>query len=156
MYTLDSNKAPQPDETLDSYIRRLRKNAQISQQQLATVAGIHLQSLGKLERGKTTRLNQKTKAGLASALSIPTEYLEAICSGKPLPEVETCKFCPQCWTPGTDPDVVWTLYRAKYCLLCGSALRNHCISCGELLTSFKHKFCPHCGTPYRASSEKRK
>ncbi len=40
------------------------------------MAGIHLQSVGQLERGKTTKLNQKTKTGLARALSIPTEYLE--------------------------------------------------------------------------------
>ncbi|MDJ0520328.1 MAG: zinc ribbon domain-containing protein [Trichodesmium sp. MO_231.B1] len=156
MYTLDPQKVPQPDETLDSYIRRLRKDAQISQQHLATMAGIHLQSVGKLERGKTTRLNQKTKTGLARALSIPTEYLEAICSGEPIAEIENYKFCPQCWTPGTEPDSAWTLYRAKYCLLCGSKLRNHCTSCGEILTSFKHKFCPHCGTSYQEKPKKRK
>lgn len=74
MYTLDPKKAPQPGETLSCYIGRLRKDAQISQQQLATAAGIHLQSLGKLERGKTGKLNQKTKTGLAAALSIPIEY----------------------------------------------------------------------------------
>lgn len=156
MYTLDPKKAPQPDETLSNYIRRRRKEAQISQQQLATSAGIHLQSLGKLERGKTTKLNQKTKTGLAAALSIPIEYLEAICSGKPVSEVETHKFCPQCWTPGTDPDSVWTLYRAKYCLLCGTQLRTHCTNCGEPLSSFKHKFCPNCGTSYQTSTQKRK
>lgn len=156
MYTLDPKKAPQPGETLSCYIRRLRNDNQISQQQLATAAGIHLQSLGKLERGKTTRLNHKTQTGLAAALSIPTEYLEAICSGLPVSEIETRKFCPQCWTPGTDPDAVWTLYRAKYCLLCGTGLRTHCTSCGEPLTSFKHKFCPNCGTSYKASTPKRK
>jgi transcriptional regulator with XRE-family HTH domain len=128
MHTLDPKKAPQPDETLDNYIRRLRKEAQISQQQLATAAGIHLQSLGKLERGKTSKLNQKTKTGLAAALSIPIEYLEAICSGLPVSHIETRKFCPQCWIPGTEPDSVWTLYRAKYCLLCGTVLRTHCTS----------------------------
>lgn len=156
MYTMDSKKAPQPDEKLDSYIRRLRKDAQISQQQLATTAGIHLQSLGKLERGKTTKLNQKTKTGLAAALSIPIEFLDAICSGQPVAQIETRKFCPQCWTPGTEPDSVWTLYRANFCLLCGTKLRTHCPSCGEPLTSFKHKFCPNCGTPYQASSQRRK
>ncbi len=156
MYTLDPKKAPQPGETLSCYIRRMRLDAQISQQQLATAAGIHLQSLGKLERGKTTRLNQKTKTGLAAALSIQPEYLEAICSGKPVSEIETRKFCPQCWTPGTDPDSVWTLYRAKYCLLCGTQLHTHCTNCGEPLTSFKHKFCPNCGTYYKVSTQTRK
>lgn len=156
MYTIDPDKAPQPGETLDGYIRRLRISASISQQQLATAAGIHLQSLGKLERGKTARLNQKTQTGLAAALSIPIEYLEAICSGKPVSSIENRKFCPQCWTPGTEPESAWTLYRAKYCLLCGTQLRANCTFCGEPLTSFKHKFCPHCGTSYKAATQKRK
>ncbi len=156
MYTLNPLKAPHPSESLPCYIKRLRQEAQISQQQLATTAGIHLQSLGKLERGKTNRINHKTKTGLAAALSIPIEYLEAICSGQPIEEIETHKFCPQCWTPGTDPDTIWTLYRAKYCLLCGTQLRKSCIHCGEPLTSFKHKFCPNCGTSYKVSTQKRK
>ncbi len=49
---------------------------------------------------------------------------------------------------GTTPDPVWTLSRAKYCLICGNVLLNSCQKCQEPLMSFKHKFCPNCGTPY--------
>lgn len=149
MYTLDPQKAPQAGETLAIYIKRLRSGARMSQQQLATAAGLHLQSLGKLERSKTNRLNHKTKTGLAQALSIPTEYLDAAILGKPVSRAESLKFCPKCWTPGTELDSVWTLHRAKYCLNCGTHLRHQCRSCGETFASFKHKFCPHCGTSYK-------
>lgn len=149
MYTIDQQKLPQSGETLAQYIYRLRTDAKLSQQKLAEKAGIHLQSLGKLERGKTSRINQTTKTGLATALSIPTEYLDAVCLGKPVSLIETPKFCPNCWTPGQEPDPVWTLHRAKYCLICGSSLRSTCSKCGQSLASFTHKFCPHCGSSYK-------
>ena len=57
MYLNETEKLPQPSETLDSYIKRLRLLLHLSQQELATKAGIHLQSLGKLERGGRQRLN---------------------------------------------------------------------------------------------------
>ena len=63
------------------YIHRLRKQLGLSQQQVALKAGIHPQSLGKLERGKTSRLNRKTQRGLAYALQIPGEYLDAVVRG---------------------------------------------------------------------------
>lgn len=149
MYTVDQQKVPQTGEPLAQYICRMRKDAKLSQQQLADLAGIHLQSLGKLERGKTHRINQKTLAGLATALSIPIEYLDAVCFGKPVSLVETKKFCPDCWTPDSEPDPTWTLHRANYCLICGSSLRSTCSKCSQPLASFTHKFCPLCGSPYK-------
>ena len=59
---------PEPHESLADYLRRLRTASQMSQKELANRANIHLQSLGKIERGKTTRLNHKTLRGLAYAL----------------------------------------------------------------------------------------
>lgn len=149
MYTVDPQKVPQPGDTLAQYICRARKDAKLSQQQLAKKAGIHLQSLGKLERGKTNRINQTTKAGLATALSIPIEYLDAVCTGTPVNLVETQKFCPHCWNPGSEPDPTWTLYRANYCYICGNGLRSTCSNCSQPLASFTHKFCPLCGSPYK-------
>jgi len=61
MYSGAEQNTPKPGETLDSYIQRLRSGLHLSQQQLATRAGIHIQSMGKIERGQTQRLNQKTK-----------------------------------------------------------------------------------------------
>lgn len=153
MYTTDPTKAPKPQESLSGYIRRLRMEAHLSQRELAEAAGLHFQSLGKLERGQTHRLNQKTKKGIAIALDIPQEYLEAACQGRPVEGVTKKQFCPGCWQGGTQPDPVWTLPRAKYCLLCGTQLGHHCIGCHEPIISFKHRFCPHCGAPYsRAGS----
>lgn len=149
MYTSVTEIAPQPEETLADYIKRVRTKMKLSQQQVAISAGIHLQSLGKLERGKTNRLNQKTKKGLAVALSIPEEYLDAVCAGLPVEEVQKKQFCPICWTPGTKPDPVWTMPRAKHCLLCGTQLRSDCHNCHTPIASFAHRFCPQCGTPYR-------
>lgn len=155
MYTFDDSIAPQPQESLENYIKRLRTRLSMSQQQLAAAAGIHLQSLGKLERGITLRLNQKTKKGLAIALNIPEEYLDAVVSGLPVEGVQKKQYCPRCWKGGTNPDQAWTLPRAKYCLLCGAQLRCSCISCHEPIASFKHKFCPHCGTPYSELGQKK-
>ncbi len=153
MYTFDSLRTPEPQESLDHYIKRLRKSLKMSQQQVSSAAGIHLQSLGKLERGKTTRLNEKTKKGLAIAFNIPEEYLDAVVSGLPVEGVQKKQYCPQCWKGGNNPDPSWTLPRAKYCLLCGTQLRCCCIRCGEPIALFKHKFCPHCGTPYAQLSQ---
>ena len=114
-------------------------------------AGIHHQSIGKLERGLTNRLNAKTKKGLAYALSIPEEYLEALSRGIAVTQTQTLKICPHCWQSGTPPEPQWLDVRAKYCFLCGTALRQSCGSCREPLISFKHRFCPFCGNPYTQS-----
>ena len=148
MYILTEQKAPKARETLDNYIQRLRNEIKISQQQLAILAGIHIQSMGKIERGQTQRLNQKTKVGLATALSIPVEYLDAVLCGQPVSMVEKKQFCPQCWTPGSNPDPVWLMQRAKYCLVCGTILRTRCHRCDEAISDFKHRFCPNCGAGY--------
>ncbi|MEA5599009.1 helix-turn-helix transcriptional regulator, partial [Rivularia sp. UHCC 0363] len=72
---MDTFNTPLPQETVGDYIKRLRVELKMSQNQLANAAGIHLHSLGKIERGITTRLSHKTRRGLARALSIPSEYL---------------------------------------------------------------------------------
>ncbi|AFZ00269.1 double zinc ribbon domain-containing protein [Calothrix sp. PCC 6303] len=142
-------KLPLPGETLGTYIHRLRTELKMSQQQLAKAMGIHIQSVGKIERGQTSRLNTKTKSVCAIALSIPVGYLDAVVRGEVVSIPEKQQFCPKCWTPGSEPDAVWLIHRAKYCLLCGTKLRSFCRSCGEPLASFKHKFCPNCGTGYQ-------
>ena len=155
MYTIDAGKTPKPNETIGDYIKRLREAASLSQQELAEASGIHIQSLGKLERGVTKRLNSKTAKGIAIALNIPEEYLEAVLTGKTIEGVQKKQFCPHCWRGGTNPDSAWTFPRAKYCLLCGNLLVNSCQKCHSPLTSFKHKFCPNCGTSYSHLSERK-
>ncbi|WP_026734968.1 double zinc ribbon domain-containing protein [Fischerella sp. PCC 9605] len=148
---MPTSPAPTLQESLADYVKRIRMDLQMSQLELAAASGIHPHSLGKIERGKTTRLNRKTLQGLAMALSIPQEYLEAICKGEEVKVIVAVKFCPQCWTPGTGADPMWTDVRAKYCFMCGTPLRSHCANCGELVASLKYRFCPFCGFAYKNS-----
>lgn len=150
MSPLETEQAPKPDESLGKYVHRQRRRLGFTQKEVAAKAGIHTQSLGKLERGQTAQLNHKTKQGLAYALQIPVEYLEAVCRGTPVNPSQDLKFCPQCWTPGAPPDPLWLHLRAKYCFACGALLRNQCVNCHQPITSLKHRFCPYCGTPYKA------
>lgn len=151
MQSLESDLAPIPDESLAQYLRRLRQKQGLSQKQVVAKAGIHVQSLGKIERGRTVKLNQKTRRGLAYALNVPVEYLEAVCRGESAQGADTLKFCPHCWAPGTPPESMWLHPRSKHCFLCGMALRNRCVHCDEPITSLKHRFCPYCGTAYKRS-----
>jgi DNA-binding XRE family transcriptional regulator len=147
---MDTNTVPLPMESLADYIKRLRVDLKMSQNDVARAAGIHLHSLGKIERGITHRLNSHTRRGLAIALSIPQEYLEAICNGEIVSTTfSLIKFCPHCWTPGTSPDPIWIDVRSKYCFVCGTKLRSHCESCGKSVTSVKHSYCPYCGFSYK-------
>jgi DNA-binding XRE family transcriptional regulator len=151
MQSLESDLAPTPDESLAQYLRRLRQKQRLSQKEVVAKAGIHLQSLGKIERGKTVTLNRKTRSGLAYALNVPIEYLDAACRQEGVPPNDALKFCPRCWTPGTIPEPMWLEVRAKHCFLCGTALCDRCASCHEPITSLKHRFCPYCGAAYKIS-----
>ncbi|KAB8329876.1 helix-turn-helix domain-containing protein [Scytonema tolypothrichoides VB-61278] len=150
---MDTLKLPRPQESLADYIKRIRTSDGMTQFELAIAAGIHSRSVGKIERGLTTRLNRKTLLGLAGALGIPQEYLEAVERGESVKPVNSVKFCPQCWTPGAVADSLWSPVKAKFCYLCGMQLRTNCAHCGELVVSLKYKFCPMCGKPYKAASQ---
>jgi DNA-binding Xre family transcriptional regulator len=146
---ISSENQPIQGETLAQYVRRLRTSLKLSQGEMATKAGIHIQSLGKLELGKTNRLNAKTLKGLSGALEIPEDYLEAVCRGVPVTSIQGLKLCPNCWVPGTNPEAIWMESRSKYCFICGTALRSSCQSCNERIMSVKFKFCPYCGQSYK-------
>jgi DNA-binding XRE family transcriptional regulator len=149
MYIFWIMSLPYPQESLGEYIRRLRTGYGMSQLELATIADVHIQSLGKIERGKTTKLNHKTMRGLAYALQIPSEYLDSVVKQIPVDDNAVIKFCPCCWSPGTPPEMMWTNTRSQYCFLCGTKLRNDCANCHEPITSLKFRFCPYCGSPYK-------
>ena len=152
MPLLQQELAPNPEETLANYVRRVQMSLGMSQKELAERAGLHLQSVGKIERGQTTRLKQSPKSGLAYALNIPVEYLDAICKGVAVEAIAALKFCPQCWIPGTPPDPMWTNPRAKHCFACGSQLRDRCGNCKEPILSLKFRFCPYCGQAYKSNA----
>jgi DNA-binding XRE family transcriptional regulator len=149
MNTLEASPAPQ--ESLAQYIRRIRTALGLSQRDLAERAGLHLQSVGKLERGKTAKLNRKTQSRLAQALQLPVEYLEAMSRGLAVEPAAVIKFCPPCWIPGTSPEPIWTHPRAKHCFLCGTALCSRCSQCQSSILSLSHRFCPYCGKAYKPS-----
>lgn len=149
MQRLESSSAPNIGESLGEYVCRLRTTLGLSQKEVAMKAGIHAQSYGKLERNKTRSLNRKTKRGLATALQIPSDYLDAVCRGTVISSTQGIRFCPQCWKPGTPPDSIWLHSQAQYCYICGMKLRDRCVSCEEQITSLKHRFCPYCGTAYQ-------
>jgi DNA-binding XRE family transcriptional regulator len=154
MQPLQQDLVPGFEETLANYVRRVRTSLSLSQKELAEKAGIHPQSIGKIERGQTTRLKQKPKQGLAIALSIPIEYLDAACKGIAMEAIVALKFCPHCWTPGNLPDSLWTYPRARYCFACGNELCDRCPSCNTLIESLKFRFCPYCGQSYKAASQR--
>lgn len=147
------DNTPKLQESLAEYIKRLRTNLNMSQNDLSHKAGIHIQSLGKIERGMTTRLNTKSQQGLARALQIPSQYLDAVVRSVPIVTSDTLKFCPHCWQPGTTPEEIWLSPRSQFCFLCGTTLRNSCAQCNEPITSLKFRFCPYCGSPYKASKD---
>ena len=148
---LESDSAPKAGESLGDYVHRLRTTLGLSQKEVAIKAGVHAQSYGKLERNKTSSLNRKTRQGLAAALQIPSDYLDAVCRRTVVSPNQGIRFCPQCWQPGTPPDSIWLHSRAQYCYVCGTQLQERCVSCDEQIASLKHRFCPYCGTAYQAS-----
>jgi len=144
-----TDAVPKPDETLGGYVQRIRDSLSLTQVELSLKAGIHVQTIRKIESGGTSRLNQKAKSGLAVGLSIPQEYLDVVVKKAPLSVLSSLKFCPKCWTPGTIPDPMWTSLRSKYCFACGTPLRDRCKSCNEPIMSLKFRFCPLCGKSYK-------
>lgn len=154
MHTLTSEFLPQPEETLGEYVRRLRGLKRLSQEQLAQGCGLHLQSIGKIERGLTTRLSRKAKQGLAQVLGVPVAYLEAAVRGTGVEMSHSLKLCLRCWTPGTVSELGWTDPRAKFCFLCGEGLCDRCPKCSHPITSEQYRFCPMCGQSYRDGKHK--
>ena len=147
--TFSHGHLPQNGESLAEYLRRVRTSLKLSQGEMAQKASLHIQSLGKIESGKTNRLSSKTKSGLARVLGIPEDYLDAVCRGVSVTEVQQLKICPKCWTPGTEAESIWLDRWSKYCFICGTALRERCTRCNEGIMSLKFRFCPYCGQPYK-------
>lgn len=154
MSTLNNRQLPKAQESLSDYVTRQRAALSLSRQDVALKAGIHLQSLGKIERGQTQSLNCRTLSGLALALQVPLDYLEGVALGRAVTQGSVLKFCPDCWQPGAVPDPIWTDARAQFCFLCGTALQDSCLACNEKLTSLTFRFCPFCGQPYKRTNQK--
>lgn len=144
MVQLRFDKTPKPDENLSEYLRRIRKAMNLTQEEVAQLGGMHKQTVIKVESGKTSRLNQKTRNGFVYALKIPETYLDALTGLEITSVAQMIKICPRCWKPGTQPEPQWLDLRAKYCFLCGKVLRDRC-DCGRAIADWHYSFCPYCG-----------
>lgn len=153
MSTVNAHQLPKAQESLADYVNRQREALGLSRIALAQQAGIHKQSLGKIERGQTQTLNRRTLSSLSLALQVPIDYLEAVTRGQAGTLGPSLKFCPQCWQTGTAPDPIWTDARSQYCFICGTGLQDECGACGEPLHSLTFRFCPHCGQPYKGDKQ---
>ncbi|WP_228059564.1 helix-turn-helix domain-containing protein [Plectonema radiosum] len=102
---------------------RVRNSNSLTQSELSIKAGMHIQTIRKIESGVTSRLSQKGKSGLAAALGIPQEYLDAVVKQTPIEAITALKFCPKCWTPGTtlDEAVDFATVKVLLCLWYESA-----------------------------------
>jgi len=148
--TSNAQQLPKPQEPLADYVNRQRLALGLSREALALQAGIHKQSLGKIERGQTQTLNRRTLSGLSRALQVPMDYLDAVARGQTEGLGPSLKFCPQCWRAGSAPDPIWTDARSQFCFMCGTGLQDACGTCGAPLHSLTFRFCPHCGQPYQS------
>jgi transcriptional regulator with XRE-family HTH domain len=148
---MSSQELPKPGESLAEFVRRRREELGYSQRELASLAGTHLQTIGKIEGNQTSRLNAKTLTGLSRTFKIPVDYLDAVARGVSLESVQQIKICSNCWSSGSEADPIWLDRRSKYCFMCGGMLRSQCSRCGKSIESLKYRFCPYCGQPYQES-----
>ena len=74
MSTVNAHQLPKAQESLADYVSRQREALGLSRLALAERAGIHKQSLGKIERGQTQTLNRRTLSSLSLALQVPIDY----------------------------------------------------------------------------------
>lgn len=72
-------------------IKKLRKNKQITQGQLAAIAGISRVTLGKLERGEVVSVSIKTLDLILNALSFEIEFKLKQSNSYGLPELDSLK-----------------------------------------------------------------
>lgn len=72
-------------------IKKLRKNKQITQGQLAAIAGISRVTLGKLERGEMVSVSIKTLALILDALSFEIEFKLKQSNSFGLPDLDSLK-----------------------------------------------------------------
>ena len=82
MSTTNARQLPKAQESLADYVNRQREALGLTRIALAERAGIHKQSLGKIERGQTQTLNRRTLSSLSKALEVPMDYLDAVVRGQ--------------------------------------------------------------------------
>ena len=142
---------------------KLRKHKKLSQEALATTAGVSQATISRLEKQEQTA-NIKTLAKLARALEVG---LSELAPPQTLHNGEVARdgfyaFCenPFCGrnklllTPDKTPRVQWESWQqyrseawgeANFCRSCGSELVKECAGCGMRLLDKGGRYCTRCG-----------
>jgi len=149
-------------------IRDARREAKLSQSELATEVGCKQSALSMFEQGQPTKLNEEVVEKLANKFNIDlkenatVESLPAnlrLASFQSLPFNRAhCGFCPNPNCPSNKPYVVdgrelrlpdrekADPIGAKFCALCGEILEKRCPNCG--VPVHDGAICSLCGEPY--------
>jgi transcriptional regulator with XRE-family HTH domain len=137
------------EETLASYMKRIRELRGFTRTELANLAAVNVSTVARIEGGTTgaQKPRKEIQERLSAALQIPIEYLQAASREKSVEVLQTNKVCLSCWMPGKPPDSRWSMLDAKFCLRCGERLKDKCDQCSEPVL-LRARFCPQCGMPY--------
>jgi hypothetical protein len=77
---------------------------------------MHFSSLARIEQGRTRGMKMRLsiQKKLAGALKIPVEYIQAACRSEIVETAQMNNVCRTCWTPGTSPDIRWSMTDASF------------------------------------------
>ena len=140
-------------------LRDARREAKISQGELAEEVGCNQSAISMFEQGKPTKLNDEVVEKIAKKFGV------SLTAEVPAAEVPVARFegtalafCPNPNCPGNrryqvegrslllpDNESVNPV-GARFCALCGEVLERKCPNCGA--TVHKGAICSICGEPY--------
>jgi len=127
MHTLEPDKTPNSgvESLADLHPKRLRISG-LSQKELASLkAGIHLQSLGKMERGRTAKPNRKLKKWTSFyALGVPAEHTGVVGKGVSVDAPAALNFASLLDTRNHPESDVGSISSSEILLLYGAELRK--------------------------------
>ena len=137
-----------------------RKEAGLSQSELASEIGCKQSALSMFEQGDGTKLSDEVIEKIAKKFSLSITSPEANQAVRPVPPVSSSVrgFCPNPHCPSNHEYYVEEirLFRpdreaadpvgGRYCALCGEVLERRCPNCGAPVHS--GAVCSFCGQPY--------
>lgn len=137
-----------------------RKEAGLSQSELASEIGCKQSALSMFEQGDGTKLSDEVIEKIAKKFSLSITSPEANQAVRPVPSASSSVrgFCPNPHCPSNHEYYVEEirLFRpdreaadpvgGRYCALCGEVLERRCPNCGAPVHS--GAVCSLCGQPY--------
>ena len=147
-------------------IGQARRDADISQSELAAELGCKQPALSMFEAGDGTKLSDEIVKKLSERFGIPFSAETAALKGRALAspvldgaELRPLGYCPNCQCPSNVPYVVGErlflrpsfrlaapVPSARRCAMCGEVLELRCPGCGAPLN--EGACCAVCGLPY--------